>query len=82
MEEALVSVYRSVVLQYRISLEDIVEDPEFRTLFLARVQEAGVEKLERDVLHAMTRLRKSGRLPRSRDILKNSSSIVAVRRAK
>lgn len=68
-DEALIAAYRSLVIRFGASAEDIVEDPELRGLFLAEVRQAVGNLPERNILHRLSYLRKNSRLPRSRDIL-------------
>ncbi|HWG46944.1 MAG TPA: hypothetical protein VN688_29545 [Gemmataceae bacterium] len=69
MDEVLIATYRNLVIRFRASAEDILEDPELRGLFLAEVRQAVGELPERQLLHRLSCLRKKSRLPRSRDIL-------------
>ena len=71
MDEVLIAVYRQIVIESHASAEDILEDPDLRSVFLFEVRRALGENLpERQLLHRLSSLRKSQKLPRSRDILK------------
>lgn len=70
MDDALINVYCELVRLTRASAEDILEDPELRNRFLVEVRRSLGEHLpERQLLHRLSYLRKSRRLPRSRDIM-------------
>ena len=69
MDEALIATYRNLVVRFRASAEDILEDPELRGLFLDEVRQTVGDLPERQLLHRLSCLRKKSRLPRSRDIL-------------
>jgi hypothetical protein len=73
MDEQLIASYRRMVLRFGVSAEDILEDPEHRNTFLVDVRQAlGNHLPERQLLHRLSLLRKTGRLPRSRDLLASS----------
>ena len=70
MDDALISVYRSMVIRFHCSTEDIMEDPDLRTRFLTEARQSlGTDLPERQLLHRFQYLRKKRRLPRSRDIV-------------
>jgi hypothetical protein len=68
MDDVLIDVYRRIVLRFRASAEDILEDPGLRTEFLAEARQSLGDLPERQLLHRLSNLRKKSRLPRSRDI--------------
>lgn len=70
MDDALIAVYRSMVIRFHCSTEDIMEDPDLRTQFLTEARQTlGNDLPERQLLHRFQYLRKKRRLPRSRDIV-------------
>lgn len=75
-DEVLIITYRSLVNRFRVSADDILEDPKLRGLFLAEVRQALGDLPERNILHRLTYLRKNRRLPRSRDIQALTDALV------
>jgi hypothetical protein len=70
MDDQIIEVYRQLVLRMGVSVDDILEDPLIRTTYLAEVRRAILMDLpERTLLHRLVTLRKTSRLPRSRELL-------------
>jgi len=70
MDPVLIAVYRSMVTRFGCSAEDILHDPQLRTIFLSESRRSlGGDRLERELLCRLSNLRKRSRLPRSRDVL-------------
>ncbi len=69
MNDAILAVFESLVLRFKISADDILEYPEMRSLFLAETRHTIGDLPERDLLHGLSCLRKKGLLPKSRDLV-------------
>ena len=70
MDDAIIAVYRQIVLRCQASAEDILEDPDLRNAFLVGVRQTLAQDLpERAILHRLSSLRKQRKLPRSRDLI-------------
>ena len=70
MDQVLIDIYRQLVVEYHASADDIVEDPQLRNQFLAKSRETVGDLSERELLHSLTYLRRQGRLPPSRGLLR------------
>lgn len=66
MDPAIVEAYTTMALQFKCSVDDILETPEYRERFLSATRQRLGELPERDLLHRLVYLRKRSRLPRSR----------------
>ena len=66
MDQILVDVYNSLVLQFSCSVDDILETPEYREKFLFAARQHLGELPERELLHRLVYLRKRSRLQSSR----------------
>ena len=78
MDDAIIAVYEKLAIRFRASADEILENPELRTLFLVEVRQSIGHLPERDILHRLTHLRKKGQLTRSRDLAaKSNNHIVA-----
>lgn len=68
MEPVLVAAYREMRAAHpHCSVDRILEDPDLRADFLARVGRAAPDRTEFDILHGLNNLRKQRKLPRRRD---------------
>lgn len=66
MDQVLIEVYNTLLLQFSCSVDDILETPEYREKFLFGTRQRLGEFPERELLHRLVYLRKRSRLPRSR----------------
>jgi hypothetical protein len=69
MEPIVIEVYTRMVRLHGISVDPILESPEFRSEYLSMMREHVGNLPEQTLLHALTTMRKQSKLPRSRDIL-------------
>lgn len=69
MDDAIITIYRRLVLESQCSAETILEDPDLRNRFLTDTRQTlGRDVSEFHLLHRLSYLRKQRRLPRSRNI--------------
>ncbi len=68
MEPVLIDAYRRMLADHpRCSVDRILEYPELRSEYLARVRGAVGDRAEGDILHGLNNLRKRRKLPRRSD---------------
>jgi hypothetical protein len=67
-EQAVIQVYISLVREHRCSADTILESPELREQYLLRTRQLLGHLPEQQLLHHLTKARKGGRLPRSREL--------------
>lgn len=69
MEPVLISVYADMNKRLGCTTDDIAFDPTFRAEFLDRCWESlGSDRPEKELLQKLANLRKSSKLPRSREL--------------
>lgn len=71
MEPVLIATYREMLKSHPgdCSVDRILEDPDMRSEFLARVRHCGLTGSEYDILRTLHNLRKRSKLPRREDAL-------------
>lgn len=76
MDATLADVFTRVARSLGCSVDDILESPEFRAIYLAEARRLLGHLQERELLHRLVCLRKAGKLPKTRDLAaaKQSSS--------
>jgi hypothetical protein len=69
MEPVLIAMYSEMLKAHpnKCSVDRILEDPEMRGEYLARVRAGAGDKSEYDILHTLSNLRKKSKLPTRAD---------------
>ena len=77
MDTVIIASYREMVSKHECSAEDLLHDPMLRVEFLALCSATfGTTRTEKQILSRLSNLRKQSKLPRSRELAKNSRNPV------
>ena len=68
MDTVTASVYEQLLRQHDASVDDVLETPELRNVYLAEVRRILGDLPERQLLHRLTCLRKKSKLLRRSDL--------------
>lgn len=73
MNSVITQTYVQMAKAHGCSVDQILENPDFRSEFLQSARTLLGEHLpERELLHTLTNLRRKSKLPRSRDLIARS----------
>ena len=74
MDRVIIEVYVNLVQTLGCTVDDILESPEFREAFLSQTRQRLGYLPERTLLHRLTNLRRSRKLPKTRELISTVSS--------
>jgi len=73
MDHVILEVYVNLVQTLQCTVDDILESPEYREAYLSQTRQHLGQLSERTLLHRLTSLRKSGKLPKTRELIETDS---------
>lgn len=73
MDAFVIDVYSRMVQAQGCSVDSLLETPELREEYLAKMRQVVGNLPEQQLLHTLISLRKRSKLPRSRDLLNSTT---------